>query len=686
MPGVLTGDRRGCRARGSRCFARETNRPCPDVLRNQIASNPTKPHGQRPYCRGTAMSVTTEPTRLPRQHQIGAQPHAHGMSYRVWAPDHPEIAVQIRRRDGTTTRLPMAEVENGYHATEDPVGRGGDRYGFELRDGAVVPDPASRYQPEGVHAWSECVDPTHYRWRCTQWARPGWTGQSVYELHIGTFTPQGTFQAAAARLEHVAQLGVQAIEIMPVADFAGQRNWGYDGVALYAPARCYGTPDDLRQLVDAAHRHGLAVILDVVYNHLGPDGNYLSRFAAAYFEPDRHTPWGQAFNLQGPQSEPVRRHFVDNAAYWLDEFRFDGLRLDATHALGDDSLLAEIATVAHARGAFVIAEDERNTCAILRRPDGQGAGLDAAWADDFHHQLRVALTGVRDAYFQNYQGNAAEIVRTLEQGWYFAGQGYASWSGRPRGEPCGHLPPQSFVHCIENHDQVGNRAHGERLEHLIAPAAFRAASALLCLSPYPPMLFMGQEWAASTPFLFFTDHHGDLGRLVSEGRRKEFGSSGLFEEQVPDPQAADTFERSKLLWDEQRRSPHATVLALHRRCLQERARWLHGAATERHRWQVCAAGEVIVVRYRGQDGQPDRVVLAALRGGARIACALEPLLQPPAGTRWQVVLDSNEMDEASGGGGDDSAVIWAGAEHRSVESIVFEAPATLLLESVRGGP
>jgi maltooligosyltrehalose trehalohydrolase len=629
------------------------------------------------------MPVTNESTR-ERLNRPGAQPQDEGVSYAVWAPDQPTVAVRIRRSDGTVARVVLQPEEDGYHAGTDPAGRAGDRYGFEVTGGAVLPDPVSRFQPEGVHGWSECIDPARYAWRCTGWVRPGWRGQSLYELHVGTFTPEGTFRAAASRLEHVARLGVEAIEIMPVADFAGNRNWGYDGVALYAPARCYGTPDDLRHLVDAAHELGLAVVLDVVYNHLGPDGNYLTRFAQAYFDPHRHTPWGQGFNLRGPHSGPVREYFLGNVAYWLDDFRFDGLRLDATHALGDDSLIDEMAAMAHARGAFAIAEDERNRVTILRGPDESGPGLDAAWADDFHHQIRVALTGVGDGYFQNYSGSAEAMVRTMEQGWFFTGQPYPSWGGRPRGEPGAHLPARRFVYCIENHDQVGNRARGERLEHLIAPAAYRAASALLCLSPYPPLLFMGQEWAAGTPFLFFTDHHGELGRLISAGRRKEFASSGLWGDQVPDPQAASTFERSKLSWDEHRLSPHASVLALYQECLRQRARWLRGAATDRTRWRVASVGDVIVLRYAGADGEPDRVLLAALRGAARVSFAAEPFLQPPRPAQWRVVLDSNSAADAAADEVD-PAVIWSGAEHRSVESIVFVAPATILLEAASAG-
>ncbi|HYP16762.1 MAG TPA: malto-oligosyltrehalose trehalohydrolase, partial [Opitutus sp.] len=555
-------------------------------------------------------------------------------------------------------------------------------------DGAILPDPASRFQPEGVHALSECVDPRVYPWRTHHWRRPKWAGQPIYEVHIGTFTPEGTFLAAIERLEHIAAVGLGAIEIMPVAHFTGERNWGYDGVALYAPARCYGRPDDLRALVDAAHEHGLAVILDVVYNHLGPDGNYLGRFASHYFDAERHTPWGQGFNLSGPDSKPVRDFFVGNACYWFDEFRIDGLRLDATHAIADDSprhLLAEIADAAHQRGAFLIAEDDRNATEVLHRADGSGLQIDAAWADDFHHQVRVALTGVQESYFKSYRGSPADLAQTLEHGWTYRGQSYPQWKGRPRGEPCQHLAPSAFVYCIENHDQVGNRARGERLEHLISPAAFRAASALLCLSPYAPMIFMGQEWAASTPFMFFTDHAGELGHLVSEGRKKEFATAGLNQgiapEEVPDPQAPETFLGSKLRWDELRQYPHATICELYRTCLQHRAKWLQPLANDRTRWSVASFEHAIAIRYAGED-QPERLVVSALQGDTRVSLLKENFLLPPAGSAWHVEFESNA---GVPGAGAVAGAVRSTAERRAVDALVFDAPATVLLVAQPSG-
>jgi maltooligosyltrehalose trehalohydrolase len=618
----------------------------------------------------TSLSAEKLPAIVPVV--SGAQVHDLGVSYRVWAPDHGELTVRVRHGAGGETEIALTREAHGYFVGEDPRGRAGDRYAFVLDDGSVLPDPASRFQPDGVHGWSECIDARSYRWRYTSWRRPRWTGQSIYELHVGAFTSEGTFRAVMQKLDHLASLGVDAIELMPVADFPGQRNWGYDGVALYAPARCYGRPDDLRALVDAAHERGLAVILDVVYNHLGPDGNYLARFARGYFDPDRHTPWGQAFHLAGKESRPVRDFFVGNAIYWLEEFHVDGLRLDATHAITDPSpnhLLAEIAGAVHERGGFVIAEDERNTTEILRRPDGSGVQLDATWSDDFHHQVRVAITGIQAGYFQNYQGTAADLARTIKEGWFYTGQPFASWKNRARGEPGEHLPTDAFVNCIENHDQVGNRACGERLEHLVNQAGFRAASALLLLSPYPPMLFMGQEWAASSPFLFFTDHHGELGKLVGEGRKKEFTTvginAGIDPETVPDPQLEETFQRSKLKWCELDQTTHAETLALYRECFRQRREWLH-SARERGRWTVTALEQAIALHYRPTDGA-ERLVVCALTGDTRVELTKKSELAAPSGHEWTLEFDSNAVaarryDRGSG-----------------VDVLYFATPATVLL-------
>ena len=371
-----------------------------------------------------------------------------------------------------------------------------------------------------------------------------------------TGTGARTYLAAVEKLDYLVARGVNALEIMPLADFPGRWNWGYDGVMLYAPSRAYGTPDDLRALVDAAHGKGLSVIIDAVYNHFGPDGAYFGAYTKSYFNPAHKTPWGDALNFDGPHNGPVREFFLYNAIHWMEDFHFDGFRLDATHAIVDDSgrhILSEIAAAVHERGGFLFAEDERNDARLATPEADGGIGLDGMWADDFHHIVRVMLTGEQESYFENFAGSAGELTDTLEHGWFYRGQ-LTRRGGRERGTECIQLPTSAFCCCISNHDQVGNRAFGERLDESCTPAAYRAASALLCLSPYTPLIFQGQEWMASTPFLFFTDHNEELGRLITAGRRKEFESFKAFAEshlteQIPDPQHETTFQRSKLNWD-----------------------------------------------------------------------------------------------------------------------------------------
>ncbi len=608
-------------------------------------------------------------SRESAQRGVGSHPGPSGVDYGVWAPKLERVAVEVEAGPARR-RVALERDGEGYWSGCDELGQAGDLYRFRLPEGGLLPDIGSRFQPQGVHGPSECIDPGSYAWRCSSWVRPGWTGQTVYELHVGAFTDAGTFRAAIDRLEAVAEVGVEAIELMPVADFAGARNWGYDGVFLFAPARCYGRPDDLRALVDAAHEIGLAVILDVVYNHLGPQGNYLARYNPDYFRSDRETPWGRPFNLDGPGSGPVRALLVANASYWLDEFRVDGLRLDATHAIPDASpqhVLFEIAGAVHARGGFVIAEDERNNADLLRSGARSLDGMDAVWADDFHHQVRVALTGTRRSYFAGYRGGVGDLADTLEHGWTYRGQPYAPWEGRPRGGPVRSRPTRSFVYCIENHDQIGNRARGERLEHLVSPAAFRAASMLLCLSPYAVLLFMGQEWAASTPFLFFTDHGGELGQAVSAGRKREFpGPADDGESPVPDPEAESTFTASKLRWGERGEDEHARSIALYRDCLSARRHLTRAGAFDRDRWSVAAVGPVLGLRYRLPDGE--RMLLVTWGDAGISAADLPREFAPPVGGQWGVVLASGAP--RFGGGARPLPRDWA-----------VPGPAALWLES-----
>lgn len=562
-----------------------------------------------------------------------------GVHYRTWAPARSEIAAVIFDRAGAELRtISLTKSEEGYFSGLDERGRAGDRYQYRF-EGRDWPDPASRFNPDGVHGPAQVVDPCDYEWRDGSWRTPTFSGLVLYELHLGTFTPEGTFRAAIAKLNHLVELGVNAVEIMPIADFPGARNWGYDGVLLYAPARVYGSPNDLRALVDAAHTRGLAVVLDVVYNHLGPDGNYLGTYSRDYFNPAHKTPWGDAFNFE---LLPVRQFFLENAEYWRREFHFDGFRLDATHAIIDTSethFLAEVAARVHSLGGFVTVEDERNEPQLLLPAARGGMGLDASWADDFHHVVRVLLTGVSEGYYRSYEGTVAELAATLRDGWLLHGEARRrSLTNVPN--ECAELPPAQFVFCIMNHDQIGNQAFGRRLNERVAPANYRAASALLCLAPYTPLLFMGQEWAAASPFQFFTDHEPDLGRKITAGRREEFSDFKEFRdpkmrEQIPDPQAVEAFMRSKLHWEERSERSHAEVLLLYRELLCLRR--THPAWQNRGRdnWRVTRWESGIVQLEFGLTNPETRcLVLVDLLGG-HAAPALER-------GRWDLLLSTNE--------------------------------------------
>jgi maltooligosyltrehalose trehalohydrolase len=489
------------------------------------------------------------------------------------------VEVVLHGKDGQPgVSLPMVEEGGGFFSTTLAGEGAGVRYKLRVDGEGPFPDPWSRSQPAGVHGPSEVVVPDF------AWTDAGWKGppepeaQVIYEVHVGTATPEGTFEALIPRLRSLKELGITTLELMPLASFPGTRNWGYDGVDLFAPQAEYGGPQGLRRLIDAAHAEGLAVLIDAVYNHFGPDGNYLRCYSPYYFTGRHHTPWGEAVNYDGEGSPVVRELVLSNVEMWIRDYHADGLRLDAAHAIVDEGtphLLTAIAERARAaapgRRVVVIAEDERNDTRLVRPPAQGGYGLDGVWADDFHHQMRRAFAGDSEGYYADYTGTAADIVRTLRQGWFYEGQ-VSQVHGHVRGTPAKDAQPWNLVLCIQNHDQVGNRALGERLGADVSPAAFRAMSTLLLLSPYTPLLFMGQEWNASTPFLYFTDHNAELGKLVTEGRRKEFAGFTRFAgSEVPDPQAPETFTRSKLDWSEAERPPHAGVLALYRELLRLRA-------------------------------------------------------------------------------------------------------------------
>jgi maltooligosyltrehalose trehalohydrolase len=461
-----------------------------------------------------------------------------GAIFRLWAPDRDTVSVEIDGGAG----IAMTRGEGGWFAAHAPVAAGA-RYRFRLSDDLAVPDPASRAQDGGVNGWSVVDDPAAYRWRSEGWAGRPWEAMVIEEVHVGLL---GGFAGAVAHLPALADLGVTAIELMPVNAFGGTRNWGYDGVLPYAPAESYGTPDELRALVDRAHELGLSVFLDVVYNHFGPDGNYLGEYAEGFFHADVKTPWGGAVAVD---EEPARRFFIDNALMWLEDYRIDGLRFDAVHAIANDAFLDAMAAEIRervTRPVHLVLENENNDADRLA--DGK---YDAQWNDDFHNVLHVMLTGEDDAYYADFAERPAErLARCLSEGFIYQGEGSPNHDGKPRGKPSAHLPPTRFVSFLQNHDQIGNRALGERLTLLAEPAKLKAATLLLLLAPQIPLIFMGDSEGSESPFLFFTDFHDELADAVREGRRGEFAKFAAFadpakREAIPDPNARETFERSR---------------------------------------------------------------------------------------------------------------------------------------------
>ncbi|MDQ6809572.1 MAG: malto-oligosyltrehalose trehalohydrolase [Verrucomicrobiota bacterium] len=569
-----------------------------------------------------------------------------GVRYRTWCK-HDRADVLVIDQQGAIGRVvQLAPEGDGYFSAIDGQGSAGDLYQYRFSESQGWPDPASRCQPLGVHGASMVVDPRSYQWNDEAWSRPAFSELIIYELHIGAFTAAGSFASAVERFDHLVRLGVNAIELMPLGDFPGDRNWGYDGVMLYAPARAYGSPDDLRAFVDAAHLAGLAVILDVVYNHLGPDGNYTGVYHGGYTNPKVHTPWGSALDYT---VAPVRAFFVENAPYWMEEFHIDGFRLDATHEIFDPSprhLLAEISDTIHSLGGWVIAEDERNAADLLRPTAVGGLGADACWSDDFHHIVRVTLTRDHEGYYANYEGTARELAETLTHGWWYRGQHQLS-TGRPRGTDPRDARLEQFVYCISNHDQAGNRAFGERLGQLVSRAAYRAASALLCLAPETPLLFMGQEWNASSPFQFFTDHNPELGRQITVGRRREFSGFAAFRdpavrETIPDPQAAGTFSNSKLRWDEIHEEKHAQVISLYREFLALRREHPAFGLRSRENFRAVALETGIVALLFGRAEHYDAAVLVDLVGGHPMPDLDLAELRPGSGRAWHVLVSSND--------------------------------------------
>lgn len=545
--------------------------------------------------------------------RFGATPLGDGrVRFCFWAPALNEVALEVEDQGS----LPMQPLAAGWFETVTPLAPGA-RYRYRLRPDLAVPDPASRYQPDDVHGPSELVDPQAYRWQHERWRGRPWNEIVIYELHVGVC---GGYDGVRARLGNLASLGVTAIELMPVADFPGARSWGYDGVLPFAPDATYGRPEQLKALIDAAHGFDLMVYLDVVYNHFGPEGNYLPRYAPAFFRDDLQTPWGSAIDFRTPQ---VRQFFIENALYWLEEYRFDGLRFDAVHAIQDPDFIDELGgairkRIGPGRHVHLMLENERNEASHL---DG---AFDAQWNDDGHNTLHVLLTGETEAYYADYAERPAEkLARCLAEGWVYQGDPAPAQMGKPRGTASGHLAPGRFILFLQNHDQVGNRALGERLSTLADPDALRAAAALQLLCPQTPLLFMGEEWGCRTPFLYFTDFHDELADAVCLGRRAEFAAFSAYADErergeIPDPNQLATFTRSIPDIGEAARGAHAATFAFYRELLNLRRRHLsprlRGTRPRRSKvlssqavlanWQLGDGSRLRILTNLGPDGIP----------------------------------------------------------------------------------
>lgn len=580
---------------------------------------------------------------------LGAQVTSAGVNFRVWAPSAQRVTLLLEGKEAREVAL-QPEADGYFSTTVAGVGAGA-RYRYRLDDRGPYPDPCSRFQSEGPHGPSQVIDPNAYAWRDTGWTGIGMKGQVVYEMHIGAFTHAGTFDAAAKHLPALVDLGVTVLEIMPVAEFPGRWNWGYDGVNLYAPYHGYGDAESFKRFVDAAHAHGLAVILDVIYNHVGPDGNYLASFSPHYFTDRYGNEWGEAINFDGEHSSHVREYFIGNACYWIREFHLDGLRLDATQSMHDASdthILAELSrrvrAAAHPRTIILVGENEPQRAELLQPLARGGCALDALWNDDFHHSARVALTGRHEGYYHDYRGQAQEFVSAAKRGFLYQGQ-YYDWQKQPRGTPTGSLPAWSMVAFIQNHDQVGNTLYGERLHEITSPGRLRAMTALLLLAPQTPMLFMGQEFGASQAFAFFADHKPELASQVHAGRRQFLSQFTTYatpsaQDKVPDPSAESTFIASKI--DLAERDEHASVYALHRDLIHLRRDDPVIAAQDRFALDGAVLSPLaFVLRWFGGESG-DRLLVVNLGAELELHPAPEPLLAPPPGQQWQMVWSSDE--------------------------------------------
>src|SRR5688572_13625787 len=593
------------------------------------------------------MSTTTV-----RRFPVGAEAQpSGGTHFRVWAPAPRNVELVIKRGERPCPVALERETDGYYSAFVGNAGPG-DRYQYRI-DGQLLADPASRFQPEGPFGPSQVIDPRHYRWTAPAPQELAITNQIVYELHVGTFTAGGTWTTAIEQLPALVETGITMIEVMPVAEFPGHFGWGYDGVLPFAPTRLYGTPDEFRSFVDAAHALGLAVILDVVYNHLGPDGSVFSRFSPDYFARHHANEWGEALNFDGPSSGPVRKYFSSNAGYWIEEFHLDGLRLDATQAIHDDSpvhVIEEIAKQARdaagSRPIVLIAENEPQDVRQVRPAGDGGFGLDALWNDDFHHSAVVALTGRREAYYTDHHGGPQELISAAKYGYLFQGQRYA-WQKQRRGTPTRGLPPAAFVNFIENHDQIANSGDGSRLHTRTAPGSYRAMSALFVLMPGTPMLFQGQEFGSEAPFLYFADHKPELAAAVQRGRAEfvsQFTSLASAEGQsrLAAPHDPRTFERCILDWGARRETHvrlYRDLIAMRKADAafsQQRAGAIDGAVL---------GPQAFALRYWTDAEDDERLLLVNFGTDITAGSFAEPLIAPPPGyTGWALRWSSDHPD------------------------------------------
>jgi maltooligosyltrehalose trehalohydrolase len=590
-----------------------------------------------------------------RRLHVGAEIVEPGrVHFRVWAPAADELEVVVNDRAS-----PLQSEGNDYFSAEVD-GAAGDRYAFRVNASErLYPDPASRYQPDGPHGLSEVVDPSLFAWTDGEWKGMSLPGQILYELHVGTFTAAGTWAAAQRELGELADCGITMVELMPVAEFDGRFGWGYDGVDLFAPSRLYGRPDDLRRFIDRAHALGIGVILDVVYNHLGPVGNYLRVFSNAYFTDRYDNEWGDAINFDGYDAEPVRAFFTANAAYWIDEFHFDGLRLDATQQIFDHSgrsvmtVIGErVRQAARGRETVVVAENEPQDTRLVRPPAAGGNGLDALWNDDFHHSAMVALTGRAEAYYSDTSGRPQEFVSAAKYGYLFQGQ-YYHWQRNRRGTPSLDLPPWRFVNFLQNHDQVANSARGLRGHQMASAGKWRAMTALLLLLPGTPMLFQGQEFSASAPFLYFADFEGELAEAVRKGRAEfleQFRSITAFaaDRTLDDPSDMQTFTRCKLDFAE--RELNGAAYALHRDLIRlRRSNRAFGAQRKGGVDGAVLGDRAFALRYFADDPSDERLLIVNLGADFNRSSFAEPLIAPPFRRDWHLQWSSENA--AYGGGG-----------------------------------